>query len=459
MSTTTSLNDRLLWKDAPGYEEARLDAMWNGRKTERRPAAIIHPESHDDVIAAVKFAVENELRIGIRAGGHSWVATGIRENALLIDLSKLNSVAVDAAHLTAEVGPGARGHELYGALREKDLAFPTGHCTTPGVGGFLIGAGYGWNSRALGPGCLNVEGVDVVLADGTSIIHATDETHPEIMWAVRGSGPGFFAVVTKFYLRVYPAYTQILRSYYLFPESMIEEVFTWVYELLPQTSPSLEIAVKVSYVDGIEEPTCSVAAIGFCTEETGNDIHAVLEGAPILERTIRMSERVPTTLDEIYEVSNRFMPKGKRYAVDGVWTSASAAEVNVAARNIVRSLPTRDSFVFYMFWGNYPTQDNACWSRQSPLYFSPNALWTDPADDLRCELWAHHQLQDFAEIEEGTQFADANPGDRPAVGIDDEPGARLEELRAKYDPQGRFVTYLDPEESTTALGEYLRSHK
>jgi hypothetical protein len=110
-----------------------------------------------------------------------------------------------------------------------------------------------------------------------------------------------------------------------------------------------------------------------------------------------------------------------------------------------------------MLWGSYPQRDNACWSTQGRLYFSPNAVWSDPDDDLRNETWAHAALDDLAPITTGTQFSDANPGDRPDHGLSADHERRLEQLRDVYDPDRVMCGYLRPPESTTALGRHLRT--
>lgn len=439
-----------------GYEQARLDAMWNGRKTTRRPAAILLAADEEDVQNGVRLAAREGWRVGIRSGGHSWVATGVREDALLIDLSALDEIVLDVDGRRAQVQPAARGSRLNELLDEQGLVFPTGHCPSVGLGGFLLGGGYGWNSRKLGPAAMSVEALDLVLADGT-LVHADDESHPDLMWAARGAGPGFFAVVTRYYLRVHPAYEQVLRSSMVFPEEMRDEVLAWSYDVLPSTSLSLEMAGKTQYTPGQERPTTMLVGIGFCADETPDEVFGAFESAPFRDRAIAQAQRIPTDLGQLYAASEGFMPQGRRYAVDGVWTSAPAAQILHAGRAILDSVPSRESFMFWMLWGDYPTQDNACWSTQGQLYFSPNSVWSDPADDLRMEQWAHSALDAFAHIDLGTQFSDANPADRPATGMGPAQAERLERLRAVHDPEGRFASYLRPEESTTALGAHLRA--
>src|ERR1700689_3570321 len=114
----------------PGYEAARLDAVWNERKPDRHPAAILLAKSDEDVAAGVALARRGGLSGSIRSGGHSWVGNGVRDGVLLIDLSQLLGIEVDAQARTAAVRPATRGPALLEALAEHELFFPTGHAST-----------------------------------------------------------------------------------------------------------------------------------------------------------------------------------------------------------------------------------------------------------------------------------------------------------------------------------------
>ncbi|MEU4236924.1 FAD-binding oxidoreductase [Actinoplanes sp. NPDC026619] len=445
---TPTFSGRLLLRGSADYERARLSAVWNARKPDRHPEAILLAAADDDVVAGVRWAAERGWRVGIRSGGHSWIGTGVRDGSLLIDLSGLDEMTIDRAAGTATVRPAVRGVDFNAALADAGLVFPSGHCPSVGLGGFLLGGGYGWNSRALGPACMSVEAADVVLADGT-LVHADDETHPEIMWALRGAGPGFFGVVTRFRLRVHPAYHAIVRSAYSFPNAMRDEVLAWTYDTVPDISPWLEMSAKVT------QEVTTITAAAFCRAPGDESMLAAVEAAPFLRHAVRRVERRPSTINDLYALSDALTPHGNRYAVDGVWTSAPVGEVLAAGRGVLDAIPTPESFLLWMLWDNYPEAATACWSTQGRLYFSPNAVWTDPAADLRAESWAHAALDDLAGVAAGTQFADHNPADRPDHGIEPAQQQRLAALRAKYDPSGLLCDYLRPEESTTALGRQL----
>jgi FAD/FMN-containing dehydrogenase len=450
------LEERLLTPEDTEYEAARLAAVWNKRKPERRPDSILLVRSEGDVVEAVSLARSRGWRMGIRSGGHSWIGNGVRDGGLLLDLSGLNDYTIDTEAQTATAGPGVIGSFLVEQIGQRGLVFPGGHCPSVALGGYLLGAGYGWNSRDLGPACLSVEAVDVVLPSG-ELVHADDSSHPDLMWAVRGAGPGFFGIVTRFYLRLRPHYDRIVRAAYTFPLNVRDDLLAWSYDVLPSLPTRLEMSVKVGYTAGITGQTASLTLAAFCSDGAdAADLLAPAEDFLELGRAIRRVEPVDCTMADLYALSDALTPAGNRYAVDGIWCDGPVADIIDAGRPVLDGLPTPKSFLLWMLWGHFPPSERACWSAQAPLYFSPNAVWDRPDDDLHCERWAHHLPDRLAAISHGTQFADANPADRPDPGLSAANTARLEHLRGRYDPDGLLHTYLTPAESTTQLARSRR---
>jgi FAD/FMN-containing dehydrogenase len=447
----TQLEGALLRPGEAGYEAARLDAVWNARMPERFPDAIVRARSDEDVVAAMRWATASGLRVSVRSGGHSWVGNGVRDGVLLIDLSRLRGIDIDPSARVVRVRPAMRGPEINQALSRHGLFFPTGHAPTVGIGGFILGGGYGWNSRSWGPACLSIRAIDVVLASG-ELVHADDSSHPDLLWAARGCGPGFFGVVTRFELDVYPRHAKILRSALSFPVEMRDEVLAWTRELLPSTPAAVEMSCKVGYTPALGQAAATITSTAFCTDETGYDLLRPLEQAPFLGAAIRANANQETTLEDLYAAADALTPPGLRWAVDGIWCDAPAGEVLAAAAPMLDGIPDGNSFVLWMLWGHYPERDNACWSVQAPLYLSPNAGWSDPAEDLVHERWVHDSLAGLPGISRGLQFSDNNVADRPDIGLSPANSARVEQIRADYDPDGRLVSYMTAAESATALG-------
>ncbi len=101
----------LLSRGDAGYEEARRVTVWNARIPERYPDAIVVAKTEQDVVWAVRDARDRDSKIGVRSGGHSWAGNHVRDGGLLLDVSALREVKVDAETMTAIVGPGCHGDE------------------------------------------------------------------------------------------------------------------------------------------------------------------------------------------------------------------------------------------------------------------------------------------------------------------------------------------------------------
>ncbi|HEX5583083.1 FAD-binding oxidoreductase, partial [Gaiella sp.] len=155
-----------------------------------------------DVAAAVRFARAEGLEPAVRGGGHSTAGFCSVDGGLVIDLSAIRHVEVDAGGSVAWVGGGATAGDVDRAAHAFGLATPSATVSTVGVGGFTLGGGIGYLNRACGLAIDNLLGAEVVLADGR-IVRATEECEPDLFWALRGGG-GNFGVVTELELRLHP---------------------------------------------------------------------------------------------------------------------------------------------------------------------------------------------------------------------------------------------------------------
>ena len=115
---------------------------------------------------------------------------------MLIDLSGMTSVSIDAGAKTAVVGPGATLADLDNATQEHGLITPTGINSTTGVAGLTLGGGFGWTSRTLGLTIDNLLSAEMVTAEGEVVVASADE-NADLFWGLRGGG-GNFGVVTSF---------------------------------------------------------------------------------------------------------------------------------------------------------------------------------------------------------------------------------------------------------------------
>jgi FAD/FMN-containing dehydrogenase len=185
-------------------EDARYQ---NARKVynamiDRKPALIAQCADPADVIAAVRFARDNGLRVSIRGGGHNAAGLGVCDDGLVIDLAKIKYVHVDPATSTVRVGGGCTWADVDHATHAFGLAVPCGFISSTGVAGLTLGGGMGYLTRKYGLTIDNLLAADVVLADGTFVVASPTE-NPDLFWALRGGG-GNFGVVTSFLFQAHP---------------------------------------------------------------------------------------------------------------------------------------------------------------------------------------------------------------------------------------------------------------
>jgi len=218
---------QVLTPDDPGYDAAR--AIYNAM-IDKRPAVIARCHSVSDVVSALEAGRRAGLPIAIRGGGHNGPGLGTVEGGMVIDLSPLHTVQVDAERRLARVGGGATWGQVDAATHAHGLATPSGIISTTGVGGLTLGGGHGYLSRRHGLTIDNLVEAEVVLADGR-VVTASETEHPDLFWALRGGG-GNFGIVTSFTFRLHPV-KSVIAGPTAWPASATGDVLKWYRDFMP----------------------------------------------------------------------------------------------------------------------------------------------------------------------------------------------------------------------------------
>jgi FAD/FMN-containing dehydrogenase len=439
--TPGPLAGRLFSRGDAGYEAARRATMWNARRPDRFPDVIVQARDVHDVVAAVRLARARDLRIGVRSGGHSWSANHVRDGGLLLDVSRLADVTIDAAARRATAGPGVAGHDLAGRLVRRGLFFPAGHCIGVKLGGYLLQGGFGWNSRALGPACHSVVGLDVVTADG-DLVHASADDHADLYWAARGAGAGFFGVVVRYHLRLYPRPAAIGFGLLSYPLDRAEEVLRWAHAIGHDVPATVELQLLMSRRGALGRPSVDVFAPVFADGQRAawRDLRLLRDAPP------RPALRIPYTpapLSLMYRAVMHHYPQEHRYAVDNMWTRASMDALWPGLRRIADTLPSAPSHALWLNWAPPPRRaGEMAFSMEDDYYLALYAVWRDAADDATHAAWPVERMRELAPLATGCQLADENLGQRPARFVSDDHLARLDAIRAVRDPDGRFHPWM-----------------
>ncbi|OBH82921.1 FAD-binding oxidoreductase [Mycobacterium sp. E2989] len=428
-----------------GYEAARRRTVWHQRVPDRYPEVILQAVDADDIVAGIRYATTHGLKVSVVSGGHSFAASHLRDGSVLLDVSRLDHVSIDTEQGLARVGPGKGGSLLMAELEAQGLFFPGGHCKGVCLGGYLLQGGYGWNSRVYGPACESVVGLDVVTAEGEQI-HCDPSNNADLYWAARGAGPGFFAVVTAFYLKLYPRPAVCGTSVYVYPFELADEVFTWARAVSADVDPRVELQAVASRGEpnmGIEVPCISFASPAFAdSEEEAEKALSLFGTCPVADQALVKIPYLPTDLPTWYDVAMSHYLSDHHYAVDNMWTSAPAADLLPGIRTILDTMPPHPAHFLWLNWGPCPPRQDMAYSIEGDIYLALYGSWKDPADETKYADWAQSNMTAMSEFAIGIQLADENLGRRPARFASDAAMAKLDRVRAEYDPDGVFNSWM-----------------
>ena len=427
----------------PGYEAARRALVWNACLPDRHPAAIAVARDVYDVVRAVRLAKAEGLRLSVRSGGHSWAGSHLREGNLVIDVSGLSELEVDREAMVARAGPGCPGADTLLALLRQGLFFPAGHCRGVKLGGYLLQGGFGWHGRKLGLACESVIGLDLVTPDG-DVVYADAHENADLYWAARGAGPGFFCVVTRFHLRLYPRPRVIGFAAQTFAREELDEVFRWAHAVGPSVPDTVEFQILMSRdVPGVRGPGLLVVApvLAEGLRAAARDV-SFLTDSPLLRRAKRRVPFVPSGLRFLYDQVMTHYPSGHRYGVDNVWTAAGAEALLPHYRAIADTLPPAPSHMLWLDWAPPPVRPDMAFSMEDRTYLALYGVWEHAADDARHGTWAVSHARAMEPLATGCQLADENLGQRPARFVGDAQLARLDRIREARDPARRFHEWM-----------------
>ncbi|MDM0021963.1 FAD-binding oxidoreductase [Variovorax saccharolyticus] len=221
-----SLRGRVVQAGEAGYDDSRR--VYNAM-IDRFPKFIVQCRDVADVIRSVDFAREHSLLLAVRGGGHNGGGLGTCDDGLVIDLSGLKGIRVDAQARSVRVEGGCTWGDVDHATHAFGMATPSGIIGSTGVGGLTLGGGLGHLTRKCGLTVDNLLQADVVLADGRLVSASADE-NADLFWGLRGGG-GNFGVVTSFLFRLHPISTVVAGPTF-WPLEKAGEVMRWYRDFI-----------------------------------------------------------------------------------------------------------------------------------------------------------------------------------------------------------------------------------
>jgi FAD/FMN-containing dehydrogenase len=448
VSLPDSFKGRAIRPGVPAYQQAR--AVYNG-SIDRHPALIVQPTGAADVRDAVGFARQQRLPLAVRCGGHQVAGLGTVDGGVLIDLSSLKGVHVDAEAGIARASAGTLWGEYDRDLEMLGLATPGGRVTTTGVGGFTLGGGYGWLSTTLGLACDNLVGADLVTASG-ELVHVTDDTNPDLMSALRGAGANF-GVVTSFTFTTHPIpplmmagmlvlpndgtrAPDAMRAYRDFIETAPRELVTAFATVLappadfvpPEMVGSPILAMVVAWLGDSSEAEDAVAPL-----------RAIMDGG--------MDLLQPMPYTALQSLLDGFAPRGWQNYHRGHYVTGLPDGVIDAYLENGRDIgsPMTQGIIFRLGGAIADVGEDATAvsNRSAPYMAHPIACWHDDSETEHEMGWVRSFSAAFEPASTGGVYLNFEPGTSPSdvrAGFGDAKAQRLAALKQHWDPDNVFRT-------------------
>ena len=410
--------------DSSDYEAARL--IFN-RAFDRHPGLIVRCIGAFDVARALDFAQTNHLPLAVRAGGHSRLGYGMCDGGLVIDVSQMKRVDVDPGKRVARAQAGALVRDLDDATQRVGLATTSGGCPTVGIAGLTLGGGEGRLMDKYGAACDNLLSAEVVTVEGRQV-EASQESHPDLFWAIRGGG-GNFGVVTALEYQLHPV-GEVLSGALTYPAERIPELLQAFDRFLADTPDEMNTFAQLLPSEQGRRLRVDVCYCG--VPRMGNDLVRPLRALKPKEDSVK----VMSYLEAQAAGGFLLMPVAHfqtnlivRELSDSAIAAISTAIHNAPATCRVIIVPLRGAV------SRVGVRDMAFALRQPGYELDINGVWSTAAEKAEVMRWVQatrDTLQPFAHGVYVNQLGDTSDQlVRSAYGPN---YARLVQIKKKYDP-------------------------
>ena len=445
---TDRLGGGVLTAAAGGYDEARK--VWNGM-VDRRPALIARCASARDVQHAVRFAAEHRMLVSVRGGGHHIAGNAVADRGLMIDLSGMRDVEVDARNRIARAAPGALLGTFDAATQAHGLATPLGINSTTGIAGLTLGGGFGWLTRRYGMTVDNLLSANVVTADGNARI-ASPTSEPDLFWALRGGG-GNFGVVTSFEYKVHPVGPEVYAGLVVYPFDQARDVLRAWRDFTQDTPDELSVWAVLRKAPPLPFLPAEVhgrEVVVFALVYAGDAAAGARAAAPVLNFGTPVGQHLgPAPYAAFQQAFDPLLAPGER----NYWKSSSFAALSDAALDVVIDatgrLPGPGCEVFLAQLGGamarVPASATAYAGRDARYIMNVHGRWSSPADDEAVRSWAratYRNATPHATTGAYVNFMTEDEDERIATSYGPN-YARLQAVKQRFDPGNLFRMNLN----------------
>lgn len=426
-----------------GYAAAR--SVWNAM-VDRHPALIARCLGSQDVRHAVDFARTRRMLTSVRGGGHHIAGNAVAEGGLMIDLSAMRSVHVDAESRTARVGAGALLGDVDHETQAHGLATPLGINSTTGIAGLTLGGGFGWLTRRYGMTVDNLISADVVTADGQLHVVSADR-EPELFWAICGGG-GNFGVATSFEFRLHPVGPQVHAGMVVYPLAQARSALKAWRDFCASAPREFSIWAVLRHAPPLPflpESSHGQPVLVFALLHAGDP----MAGEQLSKQVLAFGEPVGQMLGSHPYAAFQtafdplLMPGARNYWKTQNFTAIDDGLIE-ALIDAATVLPGPECEIFVAQLGgaaaDVDESATAYAGRDAAFVMNAHGRWREPGDDERVRDWARQAFQATAPFATGggyVNFMTEEEGARTTQ-VYAANYARLQQIKHQYDPDNLF---------------------
>jgi len=434
---SSNFSGRLLLPVDSEWEVARR--VHNGF-VNKRPALIAQCRGTADIALAVRLAREQGLEIAVRGGGHNVGGRSTVDAGLMIDLSPMKYVHVDAKARTARAAGGTLWGQFNRETQVHGLATTGGIVSTTGVGGLTLGGGLGWLMPKHGMALDNLLSVEMVLADGR-VVRASPDEHSDLFWAVRGGG-GNVGVASSFEFRLHEVGPLVTGGLVAWPVERARDVLRLFRDLAAEAPDDQMLAAAL-----ITGPDAATKLVAILAGHFGNSNAAEKAVKPIKSfGQPAMDALGPIPYAQLNAMLDASYPQGARnYWKSHFCEKLADDAIDTLVESFMRCPSPMGQIVIENFHGaatRVPPTDTAYALRASGFNVLVLSQWMDAAGDAKGSAWARDSyaaLAPFVGPSRYLNYLDQDDlGDRVLAAAYGPNIKRLQSIKAKFDPENVF---------------------
>lgn len=437
--------------DAP-FQEARQ--IWNMLRSEERPALIAQAVDQDDVACVMAYANDKGVPVAVRGGGHGIDGMAMPGGALVLDLSGMTGVEVDADRSRVTIKPGVLLGELDASTQQHGLVVPAGVVSETGATGLALGGGIGHLTRRFGATVDNIVSIEAVTTDGRKVT-ASATSNPELFWGMRGAGHNL-AVATSITLDAYRVGPQVMSGLVFYSADDAAALFGGLDAAMADAPRELSIALILLHapaVPGLPESVIGTPVVCMLVVYTGDldDYERATAGLYSLARPL-VDDVTRSTWTQANSLVDPFEPPGRRqYLLGGYLPRVDADLAKVALERLSMCPPPTSPHPSCLI--NMPIlggaifdapEDSAAFSRTGAEWlYEVSTHWDDPVDDDAYLSWLRKTDDELRRWASPNAYINltAHRGDAwlPQAYGDKASWERLVRLKRTWDPDNRLA--------------------